>query len=239
MKTLSLSLYKRPKYTQIVIDALRQCEGIENYKIIVGLEPGFPEVETIARSIDFTEKEIHVNPTRFGCQKNVHACLTRGFNISNFHIHIEDDTVPGRDMLKYFEFCDEYYKNNTEIFTISAYNKNNDVLETQYDKVWKYQWFTPWGWATWADRWKELINDWDFGHQYGGWDWNINRRIRKNRYEIKPLLSRTQNIGSELGTYCTPEYHSQEQFNKVWVNSTSANFNKFTECDYTQDIRQI
>jgi hypothetical protein len=142
-------------------------------------------------------------------------------------------------MLRYFEFCNEKYKDDSEIFTISAYTKNNNVAEEDYNKIWKYQWFTPWGWGTWKDRWNELINDWDFEHKYGGWDWNINRRVRKNRYEIKPLLSRTQNIGAELGTYCTPSYHAAEQFNKLWINSTDKTFTNFIECGHTQEIRQV
>jgi len=41
-------LYDRPHYTKLVLDALRQCEGINDYLILVHLEPGDPAVLALA-----------------------------------------------------------------------------------------------------------------------------------------------------------------------------------------------
>ena len=45
------------------------------------------------------------------------------------------------------------------------------------------------------------------------WDLCVNQ-MRAGRFEVRPLLARTQNIGAERGTHCPdPEYHRLHHHN--------------------------
>ena len=81
-------------------------------------------------------------------------------------------------------------------------------------------WFTPWGWATWVDRWKEMKDEWDLSGAMGSWDTKINHVVRKVRYELIPMVSRIQNIGGEMGTHVpNNEWHKTHHYNEYWIES--------------------
>jgi len=226
MKTITISLYNRPKYTDQLLSHLKMCFGIENYNITICCEPGFPDIETMAKKFLPDQTEVIVNNTRLGCNTNIFQCLAIGFKKSDYHIHFEDDTIPGKDALLYFEWANEQYKNNLDIFTISGYVNSNNKTEhyvepnNNIDAVSSRTWFTPWGWATWKDRFLEMKSEWDFCGQNGSWDTTINHVVRKGRKEIFPMISRIQNIGAEMGTHVpNAEWHKANHFNEYWIDS--------------------
>jgi hypothetical protein len=155
MRTISMTLFNRPQYTKRVIDCLSKCNGIEKYYLLIFVEPGNQDVINLANGIGFAPKEVIINDRRRGCDTNIYNAVNAGFQKSDYNIHIEDDICPGKDMLKYFEFCDYRYRFDSTILTICAYHKAK-CDEDHYDKVFRNPWFTPWGWATWKDRWDEI-----------------------------------------------------------------------------------
>jgi len=215
MRTITMTLFNRPQYARKVIDCLSKCEGISKYYLLIFIEPGNSEVVDLANSIDFVSKEVVTNKKRLGCNANIYTAINAGFQKSEYNIHIEDDICPGKDMLKYFEFCDYRYKYDTSILTICSYHKEK-CDEFYYDKIFRNPWFTPWGWATWKDRWDEIKKQWNFSN---AWDIHLNNVIRKNRFEIRPYLSRSQNIGEQSGTHVSPDGFWRDQYNDFWVNS--------------------
>ena len=72
--------------------------------------------------------------------------------------------------------------------------------------------FHPWVFATWRDRWKEVIEpEWDWECNSGpradqhGYDWQLNRIIQRDGYvAAAPDASRSQNIGRYEGVYANP-----------------------------------
>ena len=234
MKTISISLYKRPKYTKILLDHLDRCFDIENYKIFICCEPGHNEVIDMAKNFRTNQTTTILNRQKLGCTKNIYQCLYIGFNNSNFHIHLEDDIIPGKDFLLYCQYH-EIMSNDQDIFSICGYNKdhlcnnrNSPSLSTTR------QWFNPWGWATWVDRWNNIIVK-SFEKSFTShisWDVILHNMIR-DKLEIYPLISRTQNIGAEHGTYCPgSEWHKQNQYNEYWIETDkqyqeSFTFNKY------------
>ena len=224
-----MTLYRRPEYTRRVLDNLLRCSGIEKYKIIIFVEPGNRHVIDMANTFNFKNKEVHLNKSILGCNRNILNSIDYGMSISDYNIHIEDDILPGRDMLKYFEFCDFKYRYKEEIMTVCAYHKGK-YEENYKDKIFKNKWFTPWGWATWKDRWEELKKKWDYKIS---WDVHLNNVVRQNRYEIRPFIARTQNIGQYHGEHVSSEMYLKEHFNQFWINSiNSENINNFIECDF-------
>ena len=208
-KVVTVTLYRRHKYTQIVLDALAACDGIDAYHVIMHLEPGYPEVLRAAQQAKFARKTIVENGDRLGCSINTRCALDHGFQHADYVVHLEDDTVPARDCLRYFEWANEKYRNDPEVFTVSAYSRNVPAHD-QWKQVVRTPWFTPWGWATWRDRWAEIAP------HLGAIAWgHCTNRLRGDRVEVRPLLARCQNIGSELGEHCpSPEFHRQNHFNE-------------------------
>lgn len=215
-KIVTMTSYKRPEYTKKVLDNLEQCIGFGEYTLLPTIEPGFPEV--IELFYDIPNCDIVVNDEILGCGKNTLKALQRGFDISDFVIHLEDDTVPGIDSLRYMEWANGTYKDNKQIFTVTAYNRvrdRNKIYHQDYFSTYRQKFFSGWMWGTWMDRFDEMSNIWDFQ----SWDQNINKKIRGNRYEICPVLPRSQNIGEYSGTNVRSNYWRMYHYSPFWANN--------------------
>ena len=221
-------MYNRPQYTERLLNNLNECYGIEDYEVLIFCEPGNKPVENLARKFRPDQTSVTVNPRRYGCNTNIFQCLAIGFSKNDYHIHFEDDTIPGKDCLTYFEWARDKYIDNKEIFTVSGYVNSDNKTEHYYppsndmELVERRSWFTPWGWATWKDRFKEMEKVWDFAGARGSWDATINHIARQERYELFPAISRIQNIGADLGTHVpNADWHKNHHFNSYWIESTN------------------
>lgn len=228
-KIITMTLWKRPEYTKRVFDALEKCEGIENYTLIVCIDPGCDEVVSIVGRAAFCAIDLVLNPKRLDCPRNTRQALSRGFEQSDFVVHIEDDTVPAPDALRFFEYCAERYREDQTVFTVCAYNKENPPPEDYY-RLFRNKWFIPWMFAVWKDRWDLIKDKFDFGR--GGFGINMNKYFRGDRYEIRPRLARCQNIGRRNGRYCpSPKFHTLKQWNKYWAGRYELPEGKFWEAE--------
>jgi len=219
-KVIVIPTYRRPVYTARVLSGLRSCAGIEDYTIIVNAEPGFQEVlDTVQSFQKSLPLSLFVNEKRIGCNCNVFSSLDRGFQYSDYVIIFEDDVVPAKDCLKYFEWAYKKYIDDQDVMNVCSYNKDTTSSDN-YLAAYRLKWFTPWGWATWEDRWRDMAKEWDFAGARASWDSTINHIVRKDRSEIRPLLARTQNIGAELGSWVPNAlWHEENQLNKFWAES--------------------
>jgi GT2 family glycosyltransferase len=235
--SISISLHNRPKYTKTLLDYLNKCSNIDKYEILIFCEPSSLEVIQLAQDFRPEQTIVTVNPSRFGCNRNIYQSIKRGFELSDFHIHLEDDTIPGKDFLVYMEFCGLSYKDKKDIFSISGYVNNDNNIEQFYScnknnssYITTRNWFTPWGWATWIDRWDEIekafINSLD---SHDSWDIMVHKLLQQ-RKEVFPTISRIQNIGALNGTYCPgPEWHKKNQFNEYWIETNQQYCSMFYE----------
>jgi hypothetical protein len=226
MKTLSLSLHNRPDYTKILLDHLDRCFDIDSYQIFICCEPTNTEVISMAKNFRTQQTSVIVNSQKLGCTKNIFQCLKIGFEHSEFHTHLEDDTIPGKDYLLYCQYH-EQFKSYTDIFSVSGYVNSKNHIEqyftpnTDYDISKTRQWFTPWGWSTWIDRWTNIIipSFQKAFDAYDSWDIVLQKSI-DNKVEIFPAVARVQNIGAENGTYCPgSEWHKKNQYNEYWIET--------------------
>lgn len=224
MKAITITLCNRPEYARRALEAMSQCVGIEEYIVLPFVEPVNDEVVALAKNIKFAEAKPTINPRKLGCALNTYSALTRGFEISEYVIHTEEDHMFAPDALRYFEHCERRYGGDPEIYTVSCYNRWK-CREDEFYEVLKKPAFICTGWATWRDRWAEpggMKEDWDYGYKYGGWDFNMSQRLRKTRLEVYPILSRIQNIGAEGGIH-TPsvDWHMQNVHSEFWAGDPS------------------
>lgn len=210
-KVITMTAYRRPEYTRQVLEALSRCDGIDDYRVLIHLEPDSPEVLQVAREARLARKTIVENVDRLGCGTNTHCALHHGFQWADFVVHLEDDTVPARDCLRFFEWARQRYRDDRSVLSVTGYSKTIAEREQSHQVV-RRPWFTPWGWGTWSDRWREISEHWSNAPLT--WDVALNQ-IRGDRIEVHPILARVQNIGAELGEHCpSSEFHRVNHFNE-------------------------
>jgi hypothetical protein len=216
LKTVTVTACRRPAYTRKTLEALSRCHGIGDYAVTVVVDIGCDETLGIAAEYTSLGWRVWVPDEKLGCNRAILSALDIGFSANDYHIHLEDDTPPARDCLSWFEWCRQF-SGDGRVFSVTAYNTANGAR----DGAGTHRWFTPWGWATWADRWSEMRASWPVGGVVS-WDVIQNTQTRGDRYEIRPTLSRTQNIGRDMGAHNTPEIWEREQYNEHWAGDDSS-----------------
>ena len=217
-KTVTVSVCRRPEYTRRTLEALAACDGIGEYRVGVVIDPKCQQTIQVVNEILLRRPwEKWMMGGDSCCNATIHASLHVGFDAwkSEYHIHLEDDTVPSPDCLRWFEWARQFGV-NSQVFTVSAYSRDQDGAA---DEARQRQWFTPWGWATWSDRYDEYRGRWASAGD-PSWDIFVNHKFRGSRFEVYPALARTTNIGAENGTHTTPEQWDAEQRNDRWAGAT-------------------
>lgn len=226
--TITMTAWKRPEYTRQVIRALEACEGSDNVSLYAHIEPGNEEVQAIIIGSRLT-KDVTVNPSVLGIPRNTFNALQHGFTHDDYVIHMEDDTLPAVDFLNFHKWARGAYRDDKDVFSITGYNNLNEAVTGQEialeSKIGKRQWFTCWGWGTWADRWAEIAEYWS--NDNPGFAWHVNLGIRLNRVEVFPLLSRVQNIGDEDGVHRKGGDNSDKV--DMWAGDTDFVIRRFHE----------
>lgn len=156
-------IFNRIDTTKQVFEAIQQAKPPRLYIACDGpREEKESEVDTVKAIRDYVLSNIdwdcEVNTlfrdNNLGCKIAVSEAITWFFNNENQGIILEDDCLPNQS---FFWFCEEmlnYYKNDLRIWHISGNNfqwgkkrGTGDYYFSNYTHIW--------GWATWADRWKE------------------------------------------------------------------------------------
>lgn len=200
---LSLVLWRRPEYTKRVLDSLSRCDGISSYIIIIGIDgEGSEEVVKLARAVSFCPTLILLHNQHKGCNLNTKLTLMYAFQHFDYVIHLEDDTPLAPDGLRFFEWARQF-GNDPAIYTVSGWGLLPKPPSSKDDpaKAVRRGHYSCWTWATWKDRWQEMQQGWTTGDdQNASWDYRVGE-LRGNRAQIQPVVSRTINIGAELGTH--------------------------------------
>jgi len=249
-QTITISLCDRPEYTEKVLRNLLLCRDVDRYNIHMFLEPVCFDVMSLAEQFSTVHNnmakgkggtEVHINKKRLGCSFNVYQCLWYAFDKlgSEYNIHIEDDIVPSKDFLQYTDWCRTKYVDDKDVFSICGYERTEEKDLDKSSTVSKHSWFTPWGWATWSDRWNDGYKQelWKRIQQkylletkvYHSWDTHT-LNIREGKLEVRPTVARTQNIGALGGVHIDSiELHNKHYFNPNWIESTGKYTKVFKE----------
>jgi len=198
---------------------LAACDGIGEYLVGIFVDHRCDETLRVAREIAVSAGwQMKVSAAPLGCNKAIGESLLWGFADmgSLYHIHLEDDTVPAPDCLRWFEWAKQFGI-NPNVFTVSAYSRDTDGAAYQARAR---QWFTPWGWATWGDRWAEIEPRWP--DRWPSWDTVMNWQVRGDRRELHPHLARVQNIGCFGGAHTPPTVWAMNHYNRNYAGPDAA-----------------
>ena len=200
MRFLSVLGASRPQYLEQTLRSLRACDGIEQWSCIVMLDEcgeATDECHRIASLLGFGVERF---PARLGCTAATIETLRLAWAEPSveFVLHVEDDTPLCRDALTYFAEMAERYRDDADVFSVSAYQRRPFADHASTRSCYRRQWFTPWAWGTWRDRWLEMAGK--FAAE-PSWDWQVNHAMRGSRCEIAPTVSLSRNIGAVGGAH--------------------------------------
>ena len=102
-----MTLCSRPDYTKRVLDALARCDDIDRFPVAMLCEPVSQEVVDLAAAftrLPHVKAWAMVGHKRVGCNVNTYSALAYGFDHHDRVIALEDDTVPGRDFLRFMDW---------------------------------------------------------------------------------------------------------------------------------------
>ena len=219
-----MTLCNRPGYTKAVLDALARCDDIDRFPVAMLCEPVNDEVIDLARAftmLPHVKAWAMVGTQRVGCNVNTYSALAYGFDHHKRVIALEDDTVPGRDFLRFADWALTAYEKDETVFSVCGYQRTPAAEVGYRNAVVREQWFTPWGWATWKDRWETVRDTWPAEDRQISWDTVLDKLSRRDRYEVRPLLARIQNIGAEGGAHVPgAAWHAEHHLNRCWVETT-------------------
>lgn len=214
--------FNRPAYMRESVASWNQAEDIQNWNAFLSLEPSSLQNHMINAFQELRCKSSFpvLNEERLGVLRNPHRALKSSFDRgSEFSVLAEDDIVVSHDVLQYFQWAMNKYKNDESVLAVLAFSRSKK-LDYAYDEgsVSRTKVFCPLVWGTWADRWERIIEpNWDLDYSSGmpdgsqaGWDWNMMRvAVREGKDFLYPLHSRSDHIGKFGGTH-TSEFSFPE-----------------------------
>lgn len=215
MKIITLTCWRRSEYLRRCLDALAKCEGIIEYIVLPIVDgDGSSEVVDMVKGISrlgYITHDEHV-----GINSVTRGVISSAFASKEIFriIHLEEDVIVSPDALRYCEWALDKYESDKSVFSVGMFNLNNDPQDLDgfdsdgiehtiiAESIARPQpRFSCWGWATWRDRWQEMEANWPTqGDQELSWDVAMDK-LRGDRVEIVPEVSRSINIGKEGGTH--------------------------------------
>lgn len=234
---ISLTCYKRFDYLYQVLKSLKQSIEYSKKKdltLYVSIDYFDEHILNLIKKIDWISVRYVINRPPVGCNKNTKYAMIMGLNYNDAIIHLEDDTALSLDAIDYFLENLEKYKDDPEVLCLGGYNQTYTLNSEDLHTTKKYEDFVCWGVGLWKHKSNTIINNWTpFLDPYNtaeSWDTYINNTLFKQGkfYQVRPLISRIQNIGALDGTYTpgaasmmnmTPEhFHSHYQTTKYTSN---------------------
>lgn len=146
----------RPAVLYIASDGPR----LENTQDIAGVKS---VRQHITNNIDWNCKiRTRYRISNLGCKEAVLDAIDWFFHNEEMGIILEDDCAPSASFFPYSKFLLDRYRSQQKIFYISGSNHRGSLtINTSY---YYSQFFNPWGWATWRDRWRlhrKTLEDFD------------------------------------------------------------------------------
>jgi hypothetical protein len=134
--------------------------------------------------------------------------MDKAADLTDFWIHIEDDTVPSPDFLDYMEWARHQYADDTRVFSIASYNREAPQPDEIY-AVKRRNYFTCWAFGIWRHSWTKVRA----AARAGNDSWatpTCKYVVEQGLVEVFPVLSRCQNIGAVGGVHVpSAEWHAK------------------------------
>ena len=215
---IAMTAYNRPKYLREVIKSLAKNKNYEDYKLFFSIEPGNYKVIKIAQSVAFIEKEIHINPFKYGVRKNPYEMLSRVF-AAGFDgvLYIEDDSKLAPDAINLTNWY--FNRDDKESYLCLNLYNHDSKKENEINTVIAGEKFSALGVGITKKQWSDYFAP-AWNTHPNGWDFSITDLVRKGAKVLQPSQSRSMHIGRKGGTYYRPEAHDPQYIHNYFFSGT-------------------
>lgn len=158
-KRCLMSLRSNPEAKDSILYIVSDAAKMDEDREIVD------EIRHFANSIDgFKEKRMLFRRQNLGAHTSCDVAIKEVLKNNESFIILEDDIIVSSSFLRYMNDGLHFYQNDLCVFSICGF-KAPFELPKRYDKdVFFYPSNSPWGFATWKDRWKAV--DFDYYDRY-------------------------------------------------------------------------
>ncbi len=220
---IAMPAYNRHAYLREVLGGLRGCRDLDRFCIVTGEEPGCPQTRALFDAVDWMPIVRNIHSERLGCNANVLGTIDRALELGDRFVSLEDDIVPGVDFLSFVRWGLDRFRDDPAIFDVSGYQRHVDPPpRSEAGKVLAFDWFCPWGWASWRDRWERFRREVQVPESgSASWDvfvckWVVESARLK---ELRPAVGRVQNIGEEGTWVPSAAWHRDNHRTPHWIGS--------------------
>ena len=271
-KIITVMGYKRPYYLKEVLDSILSADKSEEYDIYITIDNHPTTLEEHKKVInDFRNNfktdnviaEYHYNT--LGNTGNTRKCFDYSFidNDYDLNVHLEDDTVIGKDYLLWAEWANTNYGDDPNCFCYCAFmpestRQSQNHLSDDITLSIKRHWFEAQGGFIMNKSQYQYIIDlggffgagpepksWDNYDDYKAkipkndryaFDGPMNWFFKREKYSVTPLVSRSQNIGEIEGQFNpSKEWHNKNVLNSKWIGSEQFRDSLNDAIDYKLD----
>lgn len=256
-KTIIIPAYNRPQYLGQCLSYLIKCWGVSEYTVLASIDMSKEQTRCVQlfekyraafkNLVVYCWSENYNGKGSLGCNEAVHRALQWAARESSSFIYLEDDILLAPSALRFFEFADDKYRNDDNIFAVCAYGKEK-VGPENYWTVYKRDSYQPWGNLMWSDKlepafqkWSKLynppvkVNRMKDGqpvqeiYNYVSWDYVCKHEFRDGKMCIYPRLGQARNIGSVGAHTPSPQWHANKHTPELWAGELNL---KEEECNF-------
>lgn len=167
--------YKRLDKITAAIAALEECEGAQKTDLIIFAdgyksEVDKPDVLSVQKYISVYAQEshrfhsvvLHLKEKNEGLANSIIGGVTNVLDKYGEGIIIEDDLIVSKDFLIFMNESLSFYEKDKRVGAIGGFTPLVKAICVNTNGVLKSRLGCCLGWATWADRWKQV--DWNINH---------------------------------------------------------------------------
>lgn len=194
---------RRPDY---LAQTLRSWSAVRGEpEMTFSCEPGSPSSAEMCAQYG----EVVCHDSHLGTVMNTAFALAYGFSQAPFVVCTEEDVLVSADVLEYFAWAAEEYREDPEIAGVCAFARDGSGDPAVVTRL---PAFSALCWGTWADRWEQMLPEWggmpDYGNPHA-WDRRLLvQQSRRGRSFVVPMASRSQHIGERgLSSFAGPDWY--------------------------------
>jgi len=197
----------RPKQTRITFERIRRLKPT---RLFISQDGTHKETRDIIKVDWECNYLVQQSPKKSGCKNGELFGLNWFFDNVESGIILEDDTVPDMSFFRYCDLLLDRYKHDKRVWQIAGSNHQNKTVGN--GSYFFSQNIHCWGWATWADRWKQYTENIDYDlipknqkwlikylkniDKYDTWDYQwVYTILSNNGVSVYPNVNMIENIG--------------------------------------------
>jgi hypothetical protein len=160
---ISVFAFNRSDHLKKTLDALLENDSCRQFPIHIHIDgprndsdlKNIESVSLVAENFKLRNPNAQVfkKETNFGLKKSIFEGVSKGFEVCEQQIILEDDIVTSPHFLDYICSALEFYQSNQSVYCISGYTVPHKV---PLSSTFFLKGADCWGWATWKDRWSGL-----------------------------------------------------------------------------------